>query len=621
MRRTNRLTKMAAVAAALAAAASVALVTTSASALPGGTAPTGGQNLAPSSGNASSNYQLTLTAGSNTCPGDGIAGYKWTTYMVPASVDAATLTYNSGGPIAPSGVTFAQPLFSSAGSPQVSKSPGLGDGLISGIPATYSFSAIASLPVPNGEYKIGYACTKDGQTERYWQTSITVSNSTGSGFDWVKGVKPVAPVLASPLTVDNATVNGTFTHAASDPSTTGYTVTAVPAAGTTVTKALAAGSTSFSLTAADGVVNGTTYAVTVKATNSIGDSPASNSVTSPTVAPPARPAVTNLVATPGIEQVGITWTAPTGPAPTGYSIAVTAGGTPIAGSPFTAAAGATSFTRAGLTAGTAYVFTVTPTHDAPFVAGSASTAPSVPFPNNILVQDITVTRPVGALVLTQRCGVYGPLADASDAFFGSLPALAASPAAAANGAGGAYGTNPGGTAPIYSGSADPNFSEYPYPVDANGVPNPNYPTNCGVNLGIGSLITSGDRAGQYFTATGRINQITVVDTRDTDPGWTLNGTMSNFVNGSDSFSGNYLGWNPQVTDDSDATLAGYNQTVTAGGALAPALSTGLATAKPLASAPAASGLGIATLDARLKLFIPVTAKNGTFTGTLTFTTI
>ena len=137
MRTTNRLTKVAAMAAALAAVSTVALVSSAASALPAGTAATSGQNLAQASGTGTSSFQLTLTsngstlaAGTNTCPGDGIAGYKWTSYMVPASVDVATLTYNSGGPIAPSGVAFAQPLFSSSGSPQVSKSPGLGDGLV-----------------------------------------------------------------------------------------------------------------------------------------------------------------------------------------------------------------------------------------------------------------------------------------------------------------------------------------------------------------------------------------------------------------------------------------------------------------------------------------------------------
>jgi hypothetical protein len=610
MRRTNRLTKATAVAAALAAAASVALVTSSAAALPAGTAPTSGQTLTVAAGATSStNFQLTLAAGSNTCPGDGIAGFKWSTYMVPASVDAATLTYTSTGPNAGTGV-FAQPLFSSTGSPQINKSPGLGDGLISGIPANYQFAAIAELPVPNGEYKVGYACHKDGQTERYWQTLITVSGSTATSFNWVKGTKPAAPVLGT-LTPGDDTIGGSFTESAADPAITSRTITATPTTSynspTTVTKTVAAAG-AFTLTAADGLVTGNTYTVKVILTNSVGSTD-SNTVS--TSIPPDRAAPTMLPAVPGIEQGTVNWTAPTGPAPTGYSVAITAGGTPIAGSPFSVGAGVTTFTKTGLTAGTIYSATVKATYPAPFNGATSAPVSFTPFPNNILVQDITVTRPVGALVLTQRCGVFGALPDATDADFGSLPALPAS-----------GGTT--GTAPIYTGAADPKFNQYPYPVDANGVPNPNYPTSCGVDLGIGKLITTGARAGQYFTATGRINQVTVVDTRDTDPGWTLNGTMSDFVNGSNSFSGNKLGWVPVMTDDSDATLDLYNQNVTAGAVRNPAAessTTGLKTAQPLASAPVGAGLGIATLDARLKLFIPLTAKNGTFTGTLTFTTI
>ena len=88
-----------------------------------------------------------------------------------------------------------------------------------------------------------------------------------------------------------------------------------------------------------------------------------------------------------------------------------------------------------------------------------------------------------------------------------------------------------------------------------------------------------------------------------------------------SFSGNYLGWSPVVTDTSDVTSAGYDQTVTAGATVLPDTATGLATPKALSSAAAGAGLGIASFDARLKLLIPVSARAGTYNGTLTFTVV
>jgi hypothetical protein len=158
-----------------------------------------------------------------------------------------------------------------------------------------------------------------------------------------------------------------------------------------------------------------------------------------------------------------------------------------------------------------------------------------------------------------------------------------------------------------------------------------YPTHCGINLGIGKLITTGTEAGKYFAAVGRINQVTLVDTRDSDSQWTVNGAMSNFSNGLagplNSFTGNYMGWTPVKTSDSGLTLGNYDQNVVAGATVAPSGASptgptvGLGSNKVLASAAVGQGLGIAVLDARLKLFIPLTAKNGIYTGTLTFTAV
>lgn len=261
----------------------------------------------------------------------------------------------------------------------------------------------------------------------------------------------------------------------------------------------------------------------------------------------------------------------------------------------------------------------------------------------VLIQDLRTRRPQGALVLTQRCGVHGSAPAYSDPVFGSLPPLTATSGADPVGA---DPPTAAGTAPLLDtapgdpnaglGAADPLFPQYPYPVDGNGDAAPNYPTNCGIDLGTGALVTSGPRAGQYFRATGRLAQLTVVNTRDSDSGWTLNGRMSSFVSttdATDSFSGNLLGWDPEVTWDSGANLDGYDMVVNAGGTRQPepsASTTGLGApfnstntglAGSLAQSPSGNSLGQAVIDARLRLLVPVTADAGTYRGTLTFTTV
>jgi hypothetical protein len=668
MTTTSRLVRVLSMATATAALASVALAVSPASALPPGTAPTAGQTLTVAAGATSStNFQLSLSAPNNVCPGDGLAGYRWATYMVPASVDAATLTWTASGPSAGSGV-FAQPLFSEAGSPQVAKTPGIGTGLITGTPANYNFASVAGLPVPNGEYKVGYACYLAGQTERYWQTLITVSGSTASSFNWVKGVKPAAPVLASPLTVDNQTINGSFSESAADPAISGRTVTAVPqGGGTTVTKSVASAG-AFTLNAADGVLNGKVYDVTVTVTNSIG-STVSNTVTSPLVAPPtiAAPAVSTV---DGVGKVTVNWTpavAPGGATLVNHVVTCNSNagftGTACAGSPFIVAAG-TNTRDITLDPGT-YYFRVQANYDEPYIGATSASVTGTANASQVLVQDITVIRPLGALVLTQQCGVMGSAAEYNDPQMGILPAIPATANADPDAAGywvwsaGGIETLPNGSAPTQGvgGAADPNFTDgkaadvngpaydgYPYPVATNGSANAVYPTNCAINLGTARLITNGPNAGQYFATTGRINQLTVINTQDIDGGWTLNGKMSDFTSTSDpsdTFSGNLLGWNPEVTWDSLANLDGYNMEVLAGDVRQPVASSSAAGLGPngavnnatqadttkgtransLAKATIEKSLGMAVIDARLRLLIPVTADAGTYTGTLTFTTV
>ena len=110
--------------------------------------------------------------------------------------------------------------------------------------------------------------------------------------------------------------------------------------------------------------------------------------------------------------------------------------------------------------------------------------------------------------------------------------------------------------------------------------------------------------------------MTVLDTRDGDLGWTAKGDIADlFTSGpgpfdeNNSFSGDFLGWFPQTTSSS------AGQSVTAGTAVAPGTSGGMTSNPTLASAPSGAGLGIATLDARLALLIPVSADADNYTAT------
>lgn len=586
----------------VAALAVVGLVTPHVGAQPPGTPPAPGLIVAPGSGTEATPITMGLTAPDDACPGDTTTnGITWSTFFVSASVDVATLTYDASGPIAPVGApvgTVVQSLRSIGGVPQVALPTVDVTGVIAPIADMNLVTNSGASGVTDGVYELGLACVSTaGETLRHWRAEVTVSGVTATTLAWTLGVVPAAPVLSGALTPGDGSLAGTFTGVTAVPPVSGYTITAAPqGGGAPVTlNVLTPGSFAVS-----GLTNGTIYDVSVTATNAIGTGLASNTASgTPSIQP--RPPVSGLTASPGTETIVLTWTAPTGPAPTGYSIDVSPA---VPGSPFTAAAASTSFLLSGLVGGTVYDITVTPLHPAPFVATPLSTGPVAPFAPLIGTGGIQVLRPAGALVLTQRCGVYGALPEEPPT--GGLAGLPALPASA----------DQVGTAPLTPGGLpDSVFPEYPYPAV------PTYPTRCALDMGTARLLTAGPFAGTYFSASGRLNQITVVDTRDLDPGFTVNGAVTDFTSGGETFRGAYLGWTPVVTSDSGVSFDGYDQLVVGGQVVTPGQGTGLSTPRALAAAPLGRGLGIATLDARLRLLVPVTADAGTYNATLTITII
>jgi len=117
-----------------------------------------------------------------------------------------------------------------------------------------------------------------------------------------------------------------------------------------------------------------------------------------------------------------------------------------------------------------------------------------------------------------------------------------------------------------------------------------------------------------LTATGALQPITVSDTRNTFPGWSVTGQAADFTGSGtaagSTISGNQLGWTPTGTV-SDGTLGG-----TVG--VPPGIGS---TAAVLASAAVGHGFGTSNLGATLNLIIPASAAAGPYTSTLTVTAI
>jgi hypothetical protein len=126
-------------------------------------------------------------------------------------------------------------------------------------------------------------------------------------------------------------------------------------------------------------------------------------------------------------------------------------------------------------------------------------------------------------------------------------------------------------------------------------------------------MTAPTNAGTVLDSTGTLSPVTVSDSRLPDqPGWNATGSVSDFISGANSFSGNDLGWTPKIT------TANTGNDVTTGTKVAPN-TPGLKTAAALASAAAHHGGGTTVLGADLDLQVPLTTPSGNYSATLTVT--
>jgi hypothetical protein len=554
-------------------------------------------SISPTSGSVATLLSVLPNPSPAFCSGDSATdGYRVQAFIAPAVDDPNTYTFSPTGPTnASSG--FSSVLFSNTGSPYANITTAPVSGQLGNF-TNFDLSIFDSALV-DGDYNVGYACTLAGAAIDTWFSPITVS---GGNYGPLTVAAPAAPtaVAASPR---DGGAEVTFTG-----SGTSFTVTATPGVGAAVT---ATGTASPVLV--PGLTNGTSYDITVTATNAGGTSAASSPVVS--VVPNTTLQAAGLAATSGAAagEIRLTWTAPASATLTGYELTVTptGEGAAVAGSPFTVGL-VSEFIVSGLDTGEGYEFSLLPTtSNAAGETPVASTVLRTVASAQVLQQTIMVERPEGALILTQRCGVNNVLPGTAlvDAFPG-FPATTEIAASADQ-----VGTSPDIELAAPGVQVDQEFGNYPFASPAV------YPTRCIVDLGVATLITEGSLAGQYYSATGALDEVTLVDTRDVDAGWTVNAALPSLVEeDGDTFSGDLVGFNPVVSSTSDPVGAStYDQIATAGTATLPGAVGGLSNGQVWATAAAGSGLGVAVLDARVNVLIPVSNDAGTYIGTLEIT--
>jgi len=168
------------------------------------------------------------------------------------------------------------------------------------------------------------------------------------------------------------------------------------------------------------------------------------------------------------------------------------------------------------------------------------------------------------------------------------------------------------------GSSTGTYSEFVVPSGGTGSGTEpvvvSVPTSGSFTLTVGAGTVTLTISGP--SATGVLNPVTVSDTRNTFPGWSVSGQEADFTGSGTAagytISGNQLGWVPTQTSGTSAVL---------GPAVAPT-GPGLGTtAATLAYAIAPNGFGTNVLGAILTLAIPASAAAGPYTGTLTITAV
>lgn len=198
--------------------------------------------LAPlSTGGSATPFTLKVPAMA-ACAGDSTTGgYRVESFLVPATVDPATLTFGSQGPTA-SGTEFRKPLYDTSGSPYVKKvtqnaTPPAVTGQLNQAPA-FDFAIYAPGDIPAGTYRIGLACTRGPvsatQLDRYWSARLTVvANPADSPaqITWTAAADAIDPTTTTTTTLATGSSTSTTSSSATTSTTSATSTTSTAGSG------------------------------------------------------------------------------------------------------------------------------------------------------------------------------------------------------------------------------------------------------------------------------------------------------------------------------------------------------------------------------------------------------
>jgi len=208
------------------------------------------------SGTAATKWTLALPQGAS-CSGDTATdNYHIFTYVVPSSVDPATLHFGSSGP---SNNPQAFPLVDDGGSPFIAGNTGIGTGQVLPVPFTTLQWGNPPTPfdstlIPPGTYNIGIACANGtGDNDKFWNAQETFTGdptvfSGTNAFAWtvVGGSTDVTSTTSTTPgetttsttpgeTTTSTTLGETTTSTTIDPSVTTTSSTSTTVVGETTT--------------------------------------------------------------------------------------------------------------------------------------------------------------------------------------------------------------------------------------------------------------------------------------------------------------------------------------------------------------------------------------------------
>ncbi len=347
-------------------------------------------------------------------------------------------------------------------------------------------------------------------------------------------------------------------------------------------------------------------------------------------------APTAFVGTPANGAANLSWAAPAsdgGSAIDHYTV------TPSVGSPIDTVGPVTTLNVPGLTNGTAYTFTVA-AHNAVGLgaaAGPITVTPAIPAqvpPTNVLASPgnasatVTWTAAPGATSYTVTSTPAGGVA--------TISGTSANVTGLTNGTSYTFSVvavGPGGSSvPAVSPAVTPTSTFITQHIkvtrpegaliigeSCSGVPLGTYPQDCTVDLGTAAL----NATGTYYIATGAFDEVTVLDTRGSNPGWTVNVQSTPFsgVNPANTFDACNFGYGAPTANaavehrpqraDRDARTR--RRRVLPGGRAqrVPHLCVGCGRPGP----------GLRLLNAAIGVQIPVSAAADTYTAVVTFTAL